>query len=357
MSGIWGNNIRYSIFGESHGKGIGIVIDGLPAGITLDFEEIRFEMDRRRPGKNKLTTSRRESDEFEILSGYFNERTTGTPLCTIIRNHNQRSKDYEKLKNLMRPGHADYTGHMRYKGYNDYRGGGYFSGRLTAPLVFAGAIAKQILKEKNIIIGSHIYKIGDINDLGLNKVKIDEKLLEDLRKQEFPVLDEKKKALMKNKILEVKREGDSLGGVVEGAIINIPPGLGTPYFGSIESKLASLLFSIPAVKGVGFGAGFNISEMKGSQANDEYYIENNIVKTYTNNNGGILGGITNGMPIIFRAVFKPTPSILKQQRTIDISKMENRKIKIEGRHDPCIVPRAVPVVEAVAAMAILDEVI
>ncbi|QGU93984.1 chorismate synthase [Clostridium bovifaecis] len=357
MSGVWGNKIKYSIFGESHGKSIGIIIDGLPSGIDLDLEEIDREMRRRAPGKNKLTTARNEKDEFEIQSGYFNGKTTGTPLCIMIKNSDQHSRDYEKTKNLLRPAHADYTGFIKYSGFNDYRGGGHFSGRLTAPIVFAGAVAKQILREKGIIIGSHIKSIGSIEEDYFDDINIKEELLNRLANKEFPTMDEEKALKMKDEILKCKEKMDSIGGVVEGAILNLPPGIGSPFFNSVESTISSLLFSIPAVKGVEFGAGFNISKMKGSEANDEFYIEDGNIKTYTNNNGGILGGITNGMPIVFRVAFKPTPSIAKEQKTVELVSKENTTIKIQGRHDPCIVQRAVPIVEAAAAIGILELVL
>ncbi len=357
MSGIWGNNIKLSIFGQSHGKAIGIVIDGLPAGIELDFDYINNEMQRRAPGKNKISTPRKESDEFDILSGYFNSKTTGTPLCAVIYNTNQHSKDYESIKNIMRPSHADYTGYIKYSGFNDYRGGGHFSGRLTAPLVFAGAIAKQILEKKDIIIGSHIRSIGSINEEYFDWVNLKGEFLKEIAKKDFPVIDDEIGAKMKEHILNAKEEKDSVGGIVETAVINLSSGIGSPFFNSVESKLAHILFSIPAVKGVEFGAGFDITKMKGSEANDEFFIDEDKVRTYTNNNGGILGGITSGMPIIFRTAFKPTPSIGKVQKTVDISKRENIQIKVTGRHDPCIVQRAVPVVEAACAVSLLDLVI
>ncbi|AYF54097.1 chorismate synthase [Clostridium novyi] len=353
MSGVWGSKIKYSIFGESHGKSIGITIDGLPPGIELDLNKLSREMRRRAPGKSKLSTTRVERDDFEILSGYFNNKTTGTPLCAIIQNLDKHSKDYEKTKDLMRPGHADFTGYIKYGGFNDYRGGGHFSGRLTAPIVFAGAIAKQILRKNNIVVGSHIKSIGDIEEEYF-KVSIKEELLEKLSAKSFATIDDKKGKEMQDAILQVRNNMDSIGGIIECAVLNLPPGLGNPFFGSVESVLSSLLFSIPAVKGVEFGAGFSISKMKGSEANDEFYIEDEKVKTYTNNNGGILGGITNGMPLIFRAAFKPTPSIAKEQRTVNILNKENTTIKIQGRHDPCIVQRAIPVVEAITAMGILE---
>lgn len=354
MSGIWGKSIQYSIFGESHGKAVGITINGLPPGIDLDLESIQLEMARRAPGNDDISTPRKEKDEFEIISGYFNGRTTGAPLCAMIWNSSQHSRDYDKLKTVLRPGHADYTGYMKYSGFNDFRGGGHFSGRLTAPLVFAGAVAKQLLNERNILIGSHIYQIGALRDTPFDAVNPHQELLYKLKESRFPVIDSEKAVAMKNLILAAKKDKDSIGGVVEAAILNLPSKLGSPFFDSMESQLAHLLFSIPGVKGVEFGAGFEISKMRGSEANDQLYIENDVIKTYTNNNGGILGGITNGMPVIFRAAFKPTPSIGKSQRTVDLSRRENLEIEIHGRHDPCIVQRALPVVEAAAAMVILD---
>lgn len=354
MSGIWGKNIRISIFGESHGVAIGITIDGLPSGTELDMDEIRREMKRRAPGRNNLSTQRAEKDEFEIISGYFNGRTTGTPLAVNIRNKDEHSKDYAEIKSKMRPSHADYTGYVRYRGFNDYRGGGHFSGRITAPLVFAGAIAKQILKKKGIIIGSHILSIGKITDESLNFTNIKEDILNQLGKMDFPVVSIDKGELMKDSISKARENKDSLGGVVETAVINIEAGIGSPFFDSVESILSGLVFSIPGVKGIEFGLGFEMAELQGSQVNDQMYIENNSIKTFTNNNGGVLGGLTNGMPIIFRTALKPTASIGREQRTVDIEKMENTKLEIKGRHDPCIVARAVPVIDAVTALGLLD---
>lgn len=355
MSGVWGNSIKLSIFGESHGKAIGITIDGLKAGIELDIDYIKNQMQRRAPGSSLLSTPRKEGDNFEILSGFFNGKTTGTPLCAVIYNQNTISKDYEITKNLMRPGHADYTGHVRYDGFNDYRGGGHFSGRLTAPIVFAGAVCRQILESKNIIIGSHIKSVGEIKEHNFNLKDLNEEMLIELSKDEFPVLDNKSKVTMIDSILKAKEEGDSVGGIIETAVVNLPTGIGNPFFNSVESTISQLLFSIPAVKGVEFGAGFEIASMKGSESNDEYFIdENKEIKAKSNNNGGVIGGITNGMPLIFRAAIKPTPSISKIQNTVDIEKKENAVLNIKGRHDPCIVPRAVSVIEAVAAIAIVD---
>lgn len=354
MSGIWGNNLKISIFGESHGNAIGINIDGLPAGIELDLDKIDKEMKRRAPGKSSISTSRNESDIPEILSGYFDGKTTGTPLCAIIRNSDTRSKDYGEVKNLMRPGHADYTGHIKYSGFNDYRGGGHFSGRITAPLVFCGAICKQILSKEGIEIGAHIKKIKNIEDKGFNYVDISRQELLNLQNLELPLLDLSKEEAIKNTILDAKNQGDSVGGIIECAVVGIDVGVGNPFFDSVESTLSHLLFSVPAIKGVEFGLGFDITDMYGSQSNDEMYYDGDTIKSKTNNNGGIVGGITTGMPIIFKVAIKPTPSISKQQNTVNIKDKKDDVLAIKGRHDPCIVQRAIPVIEAVTAIGIFD---
>lgn len=355
MSGVWGNKVQVSIFGESHGKAIGIVIDGLEPGVEIDMEAVNKEMARRAPGKNKLSTQRKEGDEVQIVSGFFNGKTTGTPLTGLIWNSDQHSSDYSNIKDTPRPGHADYTGFVKYNGFNDYRGGGHFSGRITAPLVFAGAVAKQILMKKNIVIGSHILSIHNVKEDYFDKVNINEETLKALTSKEFPVLDDAKGIEMKEAILSAKNDLNSVGGVIECCALNLPVGLGDPFFDSVESTLSHLLFSVPAVKGVEFGLGFDITKLKGSEANDEYYYDEAAnVKTYTNNNGGILGGITNGMPLIFRAAIKPTASIYKQQKTVNLKTKENDDIAVVGRHDPCITLRAVPVIEAVCAIGILD---
>ncbi len=354
MSGMWGSKIKLSIFGESHGNAIGITIDGLPAGFSIDMDKIMMEMARRAPGKSSLSTPRKESDIPEILSGYFEGKTTGAPLCAIIRNSNTKSKDYSKLKDVMRPGHADYTGAVRYKGFNDYRGGGHFSGRITAPLVFAGAICKQILEVKGIIVSAHINSIGKIKDCSFLESDISDELLNSFKEKELPLINTKLEDEMRQEILSARSSGDSIGGTIECAILGVSPGIGDPFFDSVESTLAHLMFSVPAVKGIEFGKGFDISKMRGSEANDEYYLENGNIKTKTNNNGGILGGITNGMPIIFNVVIKPTASIFKEQNTVNIVTMEETTLCIEGRHDPCIVQRALPVIEAVAAIGITE---
>ena len=318
MSGMWGNKLKVSIFGESHGAGIGITIDGIPSGIEIDMEEVLKEMARRAPGKSKLSTARKEGDQPEILSGFFEGKTTGTPLCAVIRNSDQHSKDYGKLKDLMRPGHADYPGFIRYNGFNDYRGGGHFSGRITAPLVFAGAVCKQILNIKGINVGAHVKSIGTIYDKSFDEVELTKELLDNLKINELPLLCSEKEEMMRNAILEARSDCDSVGGTIECTVIGIDAGVGNPFFDSVESTLAHLMFSVPAVKGIEFGKGFEMSELRGSQCNDEYYYDGDKVKTYTNNNGGITGGITNGMPILFKVGIKPTPSIAKKQRTIDI---------------------------------------
>ncbi|WP_394870720.1 chorismate synthase [Clostridium butyricum] len=357
MSGMWGNKLKVSIFGESHGAGIGITIDGLPSGIEIDMEEVLKEMARRAPGKSKLSTARKEGDQPEILSGFFEGKTTGTPLCAVIRNSDQHSKDYGKLKDLMRPGHADYPGFIRYNGFNDYRGGGHFSGRITAPLVFAGAVCKQILNIKGVNVGAHVKSIGTIYDKSFDEVELTKELLDNLKINELPLLCSEKEEMMRNAILEARSDCDSVGGTIECTVIGIDAGVGNPFFDSVESTLAHLMFSVPAVKGIEFGKGFEMSELRGSQCNDEYYYDGDKVKTYTNNNGGITGGITNGMPILFKVGIKPTPSIAKKQRTIDIEEKKESELIIEGRHDPCIVQRAVPVIEAVTAIGILDLVL
>ena len=351
MAANFGKNYKISIFGESHGSALGINIDGIPAGTELDLEFISQEMRRRAPGRSKLTTPRVEKDEFEILSGFFDGKTTGTPLAMIIRNSNQRSKDYSELKRKPRPGHADWSGFNRYNGFNDIRGSGHFSGRITASLVFAGAIAKQILKSQGILIAAHIKSVKDIEDRDFVESDITEENIEKLRNMTLPVLNEE--------IVEKTRENkDSLGGIVELMVTGLPAGIGDPYFESIESELSRMIFSVPATKGIEFGTGFGITEMTGYDANDEmYFDENGEIKSFTNNNGGIIGGITTGMPISFKVAIKPTASIEKAQKTVNLEIKKNDILEVHGRHDPIIVPRAVPVLEAATAIVILDRVL
>ncbi|MGI6731621.1 MAG: chorismate synthase [Anaerovoracaceae bacterium] len=351
MSNIWGKAIQISIFGESHGKGIGIVIDGLPPGEIIDMDHISLEMKRRAPGSSDLTTPRKETDHVEIISGMWKGRTTGAPLCGIISNENTRSTDYEE--ELARPGHADLTAYIKYGGYNDYRGGGHFSGRITAPLTFAGAIAKQLLGKKGITIGAHIMDIAGVKDRGFEGM-VEAKDLKTLTQSAFPLLNNEKETPMKEAILKAKEQGDSVGGIIECAAVGLSPGIGSPFFESVESRISSMMFSIPAVKGIEFGSGFDFASMRGSQANDPFAIEEDKIVTLTNHNGGINGGITNGMPLIFRVVIKPTASIGIRQKTVNLKTMTDSEISVQGRHDPCIVIRAVPVVEAGLALCLLD---
>ncbi len=354
MSGSYGNAVRLTIFGESHGPAIGAVLDGLPPGLLLDEAFIRREMTRRAPGRSVLATPRKEMDIPVIQSGVYEGRTTGTPLCAAIPNGNTRSADYEEMKTRMRPGHGDYTGYIRYRGFQDPRGGGHFSGRLTAPLVFAGAIAKLWLKEQGVEVWGHIRQIGQAADRAFVSTGEVREILEGLAAAEIPVLEPGADEAMREEILLAKKEKDSVGGAVEIMVTGLPPGLGSPFFDSVESRLSHMLFSVPAVKGVAFGSGFALAAMRGSEANDGFYMCGDKVRTKTNHNGGILGGITTGMPLVFQAAVKPTPSIGKPQATIDICRKTDTVLTAEGRHDPCIVPRAVPVLEAAAAWVIFD---
>lgn len=356
MGANWGHSLRLSIFGESHGKAIGVNIDGLASGIDIDFESIERDMGRRAPGKNSFSTQRKERDSFEILSGICDGKTTGAPLCAIIRNEDKKSKDYSKLKEVMRPSHSDYPAYIKYRGYNDVRGGGHFSGRVTAPLVFAGSLAKSILAKKGIYVGAMIKSIKNIEVETPNEDRLSKEFFDELAKKEMAILDEKKIVEIKEEIERARINQDSVGGTIECFAIGVPAGLGEPFFDSLESSIAHLAFSVPAVKGIEFGKGFDIAKYYGSEVSDEYYYKNSIVKTKSNNNGGILGGISNGMPINFRVVIKPTPSISKIQNTINVKDKQNCELEIEGRHDPCIVPRAVVVIESIMAIALLDKI-
>lgn len=353
MKNNFGTNISMTIFGESHGPCIGITLDGLPAGFKIDLERIKEDMEKRK-AKGSISTQRHEDDEVEIVSGFFNGYTTGTALTILIQNKNTQSKDYSDIQYRLRPGHADFSAYEKYHGFQDYRGGGHFSGRLTAPIVAAGSICRQILETKNILIGSHIEQLYALHDAPFSN-NIDElkKQIQTLNKKEFATLDEQVAQNMEQAILEAKNEQDSVGGILESAIINLPTGMGEPFFDSIESILAHLLFSIPAVKGVSFGAGFQMAAKKGSEANDAF-IMNDTIQTKTNNNGGINGGISNGMPIIIHTCIKPTPSIYKTQETVDYKTKESQTLNIKGRHDPCILHRARIVVDSMIAFGILD---
>ena len=321
--------INYTIFGESHGPAIGVVMTGLPGGLELNMDAVAAEMARRAPGKDKTSTARKEADKVQILSGMFEGKTTGTPLCAVIPNTDTRSKDYSKLKDLPRPSHADYTASVRYSGYADYRGGGHFSGRLTAPLVFAGAVAKQILAQRGINVASRIDLLGGVANPTAEQI------------------DEI--------ILAAKADADSVGGAVQCIVSGVPAGFGAPDLGeNVEGIFAKHLFAVPGVKGIEFGAGFGFANMRGSEANDPFVMEGDTVRTLTNHAGGINGGITNGMPLVFRVAMRPTPSIGKQQQTVSLSAKTNETLTVDGRHDPCIVKRALPVIEAAAALAVCE---
>lgn len=347
--------MRYSIFGESHGPAIGVVLEQVPPGLVLDREAISKEMARRAPGKSPLSTARKEADVPEILSGVFDGKTTGTPLCAIIHNSDHHSKDYAKTRFLARPSHGDYTGFVRYQGCNDYRGGGHFSGRLTAPLVFAGAVAKQLLAQRGITVGAHISQIGTVKDKSFADTQLTPTLFQTLSEKAFPTVDDQAGAAMQAEILQAREELDSIGGAIQCAVLGLPVGVGSPDLGcNVEGVLAQHLFAVPAVKGISFGAGFGFASMRGSQANDPFYMDGGQVKTRTNHSGGVNGGISNGMPVLFQVAIRPTPSIGQEQNTINFSTMEDAKLTIQGRHDPCIVHRAVPVIEAAAALAICE---
>lgn len=354
MSSTWGSNIKISIFGESHGVGIGVVIDGLPAGEKLDLEELQFQMSRRAPGNDATATPRKEQDLPEICAGILSGTTTGAPLCAVIENANMRPVDYDKLSRLPRPGHADYTGAVRYGGYNDVRGGGHFSGRLTAPLTFAGAVCKQILARRGITVGGHIFSIGNVYDTPFDPMKINSRILGELGRKYFALQNPDCEEAMRKVVADAHDDLDSVGGMVEIAVVGVPAGIGSPMFGGIENVLSSIIFGVPAVKGVEFGAGFNVARMRGSECNDPYAIDNGQIVTTSNTCGGILGGISTGMPILLRAAIKPTPSIAQKQQTVDLRERREAILAIGGRHDPCIVPRALPAIEAATAIGILD---
>ena len=351
MSSTYGESLKLSVFGQSHGAAIGMTLDGIPAGLPVDQEILQKFLNRRAPGQNDWSTPRKEEDRPEILSGIVDGFTCGAPIAAIIRNTNTRSKDYSSLKDIPRPGHADYTAQIKYGGFQDAAGGGHFSGRLTAPLCIAGGMCIQWLEGMGIRIGARIVSIGGIHDDDqLDPVNPD---LSKIR-ADFPVLSVSAAEAMCNAISSAKERGDSVGGIVECYITGLPAGIGEPMFGGVESKLAQIIYGIPAVKALEFGAGHTMGSMNGSQSNDCFLIENGVVKTDTNNCGGILGGITNGMPVIFRVAIKPTPSISRPQQSVNLKTGEITTLEIKGRHDPCIVHRAVPVVEAAAAIAIYD---
>ena len=346
MSSTIGERLKVTIFGQSHSAGIGMTMEGFPAGFQIDMDALKAFLSRRTPGRHAWETPRREADEPEFLSGVVGNITCGAPLTVLIRNTDTRTEDYEALKRIPRPGHADYTAEIRYGGYQDTAGGGHFSGRLTAPLCVAGGICLQYLENQGIRIRAHIAEIGGIPDDG--------DILLSAAGDAFPTLSPRQGEKMQELIARKRQEGDSLGGIIECAATGVPAGLGDPMFGGIENRMAAMIFGIPAVKGVEFGAGFGAARMTGSENNDPYRMRDGRIETESNYAGGILGGITTGMPILFRAAFKPTPSIAKRQRSVNLQTGKDAEISVPGRHDPCIVPRAVPVVEAAAAIVLTD---
>ncbi len=353
MSSEFGNLLKISVFGQSHGKAIGVVVDGLPAGEAIDLEELTAFLARRKPGKSPLSTARKESDAPVFLSGLENGITCGAPLCAVIENSDQHSSDYTELRDKPRPGHADYTAFVKWGGQADMRGGGHFSGRLTAPLCIAGGIAKQILARRGVYVGAHLWSVGTERDTPF-PLRPTRELFEAVAAKPFPVLDDQAGERMQSLILEARQAQDSVGGVIECAATGMPAGLGDPMFGGVENRLASALFGIPAVKGVEFGDGFAAARAHGSENNDPFIMEGGRVAAETNHAGGILGGITSGMPVVLRTAMKPTPSIARPQRTVSLSAGADTELVIHGRHDPCIAHRAVPVVEAVTAAVLLD---
>ena len=354
MSSTYGERFRLTIFGQSHSAAIGVTMEGIPAGFAIDLDKLQAFLDRRAPGKSPTATSRKEPDRPEFVSGLVGNVTCGTPITAIIRNTNTRSGDYDNLRDQPRPGHADYTAHIRYGGHQDVAGGGHFSGRLTAPLCIAGGICLQILEQMGVTIGAHIQSIEGVSDERFDPVAVSAGTLKAVSAKAFPVLDDAAGEAMHAAILAAKADCDSVGGVIECAAVGLPAGWGDPMFGGLENHIAQVVFGIPAIRGLEFGTGFAAAAMRGSRHNDPYEMENGKVVTRTNHHGGVLGGITSGMPLVFRAAVKPTPSIASEQDSISLSRGEDAKLIIHGRHDPCIVPRAVPVMEAAAAVAIYD---
>ncbi len=355
MSNQWGEAYRVQIFGESHGPAVGVILDGVEAGLRLDPAQIETWMVRRAPGGD-LTSPRQEADTVEIVSGVQDGITTGAPICGMIRNTGFHSRDYDSLKNKPRPSHADYTAHCKYHGAEDLRGGGHFSARVTAGLVFAGAVAEQALRRHlpAYLAGSHILQCGSALERKFTDADCRAGILQALSAQKIPTLEPAHQAQVEERIRRAATEQDSVGAILETAVIGLPAGLGDPFFDSLESRIAHLAFSIPALKGIEFGAGFALGAMAGSEANDAFILENGQIRTAANHSGGIQGGITNGMPVIVRMVFKPTPSIGKPQKTVDLAAMQETEITIEGRHDPCVGIRAVPIIEAAIAIAVYD---
>ena len=351
MSSTYGDNLKLSIFGQSHGPAIGMTLDGIPAGLPVDLDKLQQFLNRRAPGRNDWSTPRKEEDRPEFLGGILEGFTCGAPIAAVIYNKNTRSGDYSNLKDCPRPGHADYTAQVKYGGFQDAAGGGHFSGRLTAPLCIAGGLCKQWLEEMGIRIGARIESIGDVVD-NYDPDTLDPEL--DRICTDFPVFTPAVAEAMQKKIEEARSQGDSVGGIIQCFIDGVPAGLGEPMFGGVESRIAQIVYGIPAVKSLEFGSGSLSAWLPGSSNNDKFFMAGDRVKTTTNHSGGILGGITSGMPVVFTVGIKPTPSIAKPQQTVNLKTGEVTTIEIKGRHDPCIVPRAVPVVEAAAAIAIYD---
>ncbi len=354
MSSIIGEKIKVSVFGQSHAKAIGVTVDGFPAGFEVDMEELGRFMERRAPGRNAFSTTRKEADQPEFITGMLGNVTCGAPVSALIYNTNQHSRDYENLKQVPRPGHADYTAQIKYGGFQDVAGGGHFSGRMMAPVCIAGGMCMQYLKKQGINIYAHVKSIGGVCDDAIDMADSMQEELSKVSFKEFPVLNDEKGKKMQEVIAEVKAELDSVGGVVECVITGVPAGLGDPMFDGIENRMAKALFGIPAVKGLEFGNGFEAAAIRGSENNDSFKVKDGKVVTKTNNHGGILGGITSGMPIVFRVAIKPTPSIARAQESVRLETLTEETLEIVGRHDPCIVPRAVPCVEAVAAIVMMD---
>lgn len=350
MSSTYGKNLKLSIFGQSHGPAIGMTLDGIPAGLSVDLDKLQVFLNRRAPGQNSWSTSRKEEDRPEFLGGLLDGYTCGAPIAAVIYNNNTQSGDYDHLKDCPRPGHADYTAHVKYGGFQDAAGGGHFSGRLTAPLCVAGGLCKQWLEDMGIQIGAHILAIGECGDAFFDPMDPEIESVPN----DFAVLNPEAREAMQELIAQAKAAGDSLGGIVECAITGVPAGIGEPMFGGVESRIAQIMYGIPAVKGIEFGIGYDCACVSGSQSNDSFRIQNGKIVTQTNNAGGILGGITNGMPVLFTVAFKAAPSISCPQTSVSLQSMQEQELIVKGRHDPCIVPRAVPVVEAAAAIAIYD---
>lgn len=351
MSSTYGENLKLTIFGQSHGAAIGMTLDGIPAGLPVDFDELQVFLNRRAPGQNNWSTPRKEGDRPEFLAGILDGFTCGAPIAAVIHNTNTRSGDYANLKDCPRPGHADYTAQMKYGGFQDAAGGGHFSGRLTAPLCIAGGLCKQWLAERGIRVAGRIASIAGVTD-DFEVNTLNPQL--DLIGTDFPVFSPDAGARMREKIAEARSECDSVGGIIECYITGVPAGLGEPMFGGVESRIAQIVYGVPAVKAVEFGIGREAADLRGSQCNDAFTVEDGQIRTVTNNAGGILGGITNGMPLIFRAAIKPTPSIARPQQSVSLRNAQEQELVVKGRHDPCIVPRAVPVIEAAAAIALFD---